>query len=155
MLRLFSTPSLLFAIVIMVIACKNNSADSTSYSDFISAKQFFEQTNKDWIDYLKKGDSVSFANTYANDAKLLSSGDTIVGRDSIIHFLSTLYRWGITGLTDTGVGLWGCKDMYVQEYVVRFYDKTGKLAESGKEMIVWKKENDKWKVFRDIYNVDK
>lgn len=154
MLRLFFYLSILVAIVITVMTCKNNVADNKLDSDFISAKRFFDQTNKNWIEYLKKGDSVSFANTYTRDAKLLSSGKTIMGRDSIIHFFSNLYHWGIMGLKDTSVGLWGCKDMYVQEYIVSFYDSSGKFAEGGKEMIVWKEENDKWKIFRDMYNPD-
>jgi ketosteroid isomerase-like protein len=56
------------------------------------------------------------------------------------------------GLTTTG--LWGDEKMLAEEGIFTFMDKDGNQIDKGKYIVLWKKEDGKWKLFRDCYNSD-
>jgi hypothetical protein len=56
------------------------------------------------------------------------------------------------GLLTTG--LWGDENMLAEEGEFTFMSEDDKLLDKGKYIVLWKKEDGMWKLFRDCYNSD-
>jgi ketosteroid isomerase-like protein len=50
--------------------------------------------------------------------------------------------------------VWGDENFLTEEGVYVFKTKSGESFGNGKYLIVWKKENGKWKVHREMNNSD-
>ena len=48
--------------------------------------------------------------------------------------------------------VWGTADLLTEEGEVTMFTKDGQQIDKGKYLVVWKKEDGKWKLFRDMFN---
>jgi uncharacterized protein (TIGR02246 family) len=109
--------------------------------------------NRAFAAALKKGDSAAIAAMYASGAKVMpSNSDVISGKDAIRRFWQGAIDSGIKSATLTAVDVEARSDLAVEtgKYVMLGAD--GKKVDSGKYIVVWKRESGKWKLFRDIWN---
>jgi len=156
-LTLSSSRIVLALAAFIVLSCNDEpKADKrTSSFDLTAAKAAVDSLVIAWTNALKNEDSVGLGNLYTTDAKLMSHGEpAVVGRDNIVKSLGEFIRYGVTGSTFTTVGLWGNDEMLVEEGTAVFSDKKGTVVSRGKYLVVYKKEDGKWKLFRDMYNSD-
>jgi ketosteroid isomerase-like protein len=106
-------------------------------------------------DLLKKGDSTGFASFYCTDAKIMApDGPAVVGRDAIKSTIGYFYNIGLTGMELKTLDVWGSEAIVAEEGTVVFTMKDGKEYDHGKYIVLWKMEDGKWKLFRDIFNTD-
>ena len=106
--------------------------------------------------YVMEGDYEAIANSYTSDAKILLTGpDIIEGRDKIREYWTpggisrTVYHKifpaEISVIEDTAYDM--------GRYEGRTLQANGEEAEwKGKYVIVWKKIDDSWKIYIDIWN---
>jgi len=152
--------------VIMLFAftsCEDKKSESAeaekkemgSSFDLAAARKSVEEGNQSLSDFLKKGDSTGFASNYCSDARMMGpEGPSAVGRDVIKSAVGGLIQMGISGLSLKTTDVWGSEAMIAEEgtYVLSLND--GKEADHGKYIVLWKMEDGKWKIFRDIWNTD-
>ena len=50
--------------------------------------------------------------------------------------------------------IWGNDDLLAEEGNVSAFDQKGTEIEHAKYLVLWKKENGQWKIFRDMWNTD-
>lgn len=148
-------------LVCFLIFCSCNNADTSkttteketkSTFDLTIAKKEIEEANRNFMDLVAKGDSIGLANSYTADAKFMSAGaPAVVGRKNIQSAMSEIVKSGITKVDLRLKEVFGTEDLIAEEGELTLYVKDKAVAEE-KYIVLWKKEDGKWKLFRDIFN---
>ncbi len=129
---------------------KDNTA--TPAFDLATAKAEIEAANQEFMALFAAGDSVGLANYYTVDAKLMNAGAPAVsGRKNIQSAMSGIIQSGITKADLRLNEVWGTGDLLVEEGELSLFAGDAEVAQE-KYIVVWKKEDGKWKLFRDIFN---
>ena len=119
------------------------------------AKAAIAASNKVFGACFATGDSTTFANCYTSDACInVTNMPRMCGTQAITAFFNGGHKMGITNIALTTEEVMGGKDAVVEvgKYEMFVGDKVS--AEKGKFIVVWKEENGKWKMHRDIWNSD-
>jgi len=120
-----------------------------------TAEKEIEVRLRDYEKALKNGDSIALGNMYTADAELFSNGGpSTIGRENLIKSFGGMIRDSITGSGFKTTGLWGNADMLVEEGTGFFAQANGKKVSSGKYLLVWKKDEGQWKIFKDTFFSD-
>jgi len=130
---------------------------NTKTSDFSlpAVKDSIKASNDLFVASIVKGDSASFSNIYTSDGKIMApNSPAITGTDGIKGFAGEIFRTGIKNIKLETSDVWGTEEMVIEEGTYTMGDDKGKTLDKGKYISVWKKENGKWKLFRDISNSD-
>ena len=148
-------------LIILTVSCKNNAEkseidtiqdDSKTQFDVNTATAIIEKRNKDFEDALKAGDSIAVGDIYTIDSKIIGA---YAGRDNLIKEVHELVRDSITDIRFKIINIWGNQNIIVEDAYVEFYHINGTLVSKGNSLFVWKKEMDKWRIFRDVYKSQK
>jgi uncharacterized protein (TIGR02246 family) len=117
-----------------------------------------EAANKQFIAAFNKGDAAAVAAMYSADARLLPpNGPMGEGRQAVQQF------W--QGAIGAGLKLVSLETLHVESqgnlaFEVGRYTLTapktggGTTTDTGKYVVVWEREGDKWKLAADIWNSD-
>lgn len=117
-----------------------------------TAKAEIEEADKNFMALFAAGDSVGLANSYTIDAKFMSPGvPAIVGRANIQTDMSNIIQSGITGIDIRLGNVFGTEDLIAEEGELTLFVGNEAVAVE-KYIVLWKKEDGRWKMFRDIYN---
>jgi ketosteroid isomerase-like protein len=120
-----------------------------------SVKAAIASSNKNFGASFATGDSVSFANCYSTDACLYVTGmPRMCGTKAVTAFFNMAYQMGTRGINITTEEVMGGKDAVVETGKYELFAANNVSVEKGKYIVVWKEENGKWKMFRDIWNSD-
>ena len=120
--------------------------------DLTAAKAEIEEANKNFMTLVAAGDSIGLANLYTNDAKFMSAGaPSVVGRANIQTAMSNIVKSGITGVDLRLENVYGTEDLLAEEGELTLFVGEDAVAVE-KYIVLWKKEDGKWKLFRDIFN---
>jgi len=153
---------IIFAVfIIFNISCKNSAEksedtsmqnDSKTQFDVATATAIVERRNKDFEEALKAGDSIGVGDIYTIDSKIIGA---YAGRDNLVKEVHELVRDSITDIRFEIINIWGNENIIVEDAYVEFYHINGTLVSKGNSLFVWKKEIDKWRIFRDVYKSQK
>jgi len=155
MKKKFVVRMLVVAIAIVGFSCNNSSTENSVAFDLAKTKQEIEAANQDFMDLVSKGDSVGIANMYATDAKLMGPNEpAVTGKKNIQASFAYLIKAGITKADLKAIDVWGTPEIVTEEGELALFASDGTQIEKGKYIVVWKKEEGKWKIFRDMFNSD-
>jgi uncharacterized protein (TIGR02246 family) len=136
----------------------SKSADSTLSKptfDTTAAKKEINAVNETFMQSLAKGDSVAVAGCYATDAKLMVANmPAIAGRKNIQSVFAGLIKAGAAKMELNTLNIWGNADLIAEEGTFVLSTKNGHQMDKGKYIVLWKKEDGKWKISRDCSNSD-
>ena len=130
---------------------KTKNAVEENQPDITTLEKEIELRVREYESYLEKGDSISLGNMYTVDAKIIPSVD---GRENIVKVFSSMIKDSIIGSFET-TNLWGNDELIVEEGKGVWSNKKGSYTNSGKYLLVWKKDDGKWKILRDTWFPDK
>lgn len=65
-----------------------------------------------------------------------------------------MIRDSITGSGFVTTGLWGDNNMLIEQGTGYFAHANGKVVSKGRYLLIWKKEDGAWKIFRDTFFSD-
>ena len=117
-----------------------------------TAKAEIKEANKNFMALVAAGDSIGLANAYTIDAKFMSPGTpSVVGRTNIQTAMSNMILSGITGVDLKLENIYGTENLIAEEGELTLFAGDAAVAVE-KYIVLWKKEDGKWKLFRDIYN---
>jgi len=123
--------------------------------DMEAAKKAIDERNNLFMDLMSKSDSIGLANLYTKDAKFMGAhSESAIGRKSIQSVFAGYINAGMAKIELKTKELWGDENMLVSEDEWKIFTKDGTEIDHGKAIIIWKKEDGKWKLFRDIFNSD-
>jgi ketosteroid isomerase-like protein len=126
--------------------------ESKTQFDVAKATAIIEKRNKDFENALKAADSIAVGDIYTIDSKIIGS---YAGRDNLIREVHGLVQDSITDIRFKIINIWGNENIIVEDAYVEFYHINGTLVSKGNSLFVWKKEKDKWRIFRDVYKSQK
>ncbi|MFT6971169.1 MAG: ketosteroid isomerase-like protein [Roseivirga sp.] len=108
--------------------------------------------NKEFVTLFAARDSVGLANLYTQDAKFMMNGaPAISGISNIQTVLSGIMNSGISSVELKTIEIWGTENLIAEEGELSLFVGDNEV-EQGKYIVLWKKEDGKWNLFRDIFN---
>jgi len=150
--------SLVICVLLSAFSCGKNpekSENSTSGADKFdleAATKIVNQRSKEFEEVLKMGDSIAVGDIYTEDTKIIGAYS---GRENIVKEVYMMTRDSITGIKFRIINLWGNENIIIEDAYVEFFHSDGTPRSKGECLLVWKKEQDKWRIFRDVYKPEK
>lgn len=146
--------SILIGIFILVInsSLKAQTTDTklaASNFDMGQAKKIIERIDKQFSEDFKNGDSLALAAYYTKDGKLGS----VKGKDIISAWgkmIRNSIKDGAPNMIFTINSLSSDGEYLVELGIYEFKDENDNVNGKGKYLVVWKQEDGKWKIYRDI-----
>ena len=144
----------MFAITILLFdGCQQQqNADTKSKSEKIDlnkVRSTIEALDRQFSKDFYNGDSIALANYYSSDAKFGS----LKGKE-ILSAWGRMVRNSIKentrNLLFTTTAFTGDSDYMVELGTYEERNDNNELRNSGKYLVVWKQENDQWKIYRDM-----
>jgi ketosteroid isomerase-like protein len=84
---------------------------------------------------------------------MMPGSPSIVGRAAITSTVAVFMKMNIVRKAKT-TDVWGDGDLLAEEGTASLFDQKGVELDHAKYLVVWKKEDGKWKLFRDMWNKD-
>jgi ketosteroid isomerase-like protein len=158
MKKMYLIPVLFLSLILLIISCKKEMEASPEIKPAFNlddAKTAIETAGQTFVMAMNKGDSITLANCYTTDAKMMGPNEkAVIGRPAIQKVFSGWIKGGMPTFTMKTVAIWGNEEMMAAEEEWAFSDKDGKILDSGKSIELFKMEDGKWRMFRDCYNSD-
>lgn len=110
------------------------------------------QTKESFI----SGDSSLFVKCFTSDACILPpNAPALCGQQGLLQFYKGSRKAGVRDATFTSLGLFGQTPEYVtQQGAVQLFDAAQHPLARTKVLIVWKKTDEGWRIFRQMLNFD-
>ena len=139
----------------LMFAC-NSKTETKPTFDLTAAKKEIEVANRNFEKYISTGDSVGFAkNSYTIDAHYMAPNQpAIVGRKAIQTMCHQTLSAGVSEIRLKTIEILGDENFITEEGTLEVYVKGGTLVDKGKYLVLWKKEDGAWKLYRDLFNSD-
>lgn len=146
--------SLLFILAVFIWSCKQKTEENLRNEavDIAILEKEIESRLLEYESHLKKGDSIALGNMYTEDAEIIPS---TIGRTNITKAFGSMIRDSITGSSFKTTHLWGNDQLLVEDGTGTWYHANGIAVGSGRYLLVWKKDEGKWKILRDTWFPDK
>jgi len=144
-------------VVSSITSCNNKTEEATetiveSTFNLSTAKAEIEAVNNQFMTFLAEADSIGLGNLYTTDAKLMMTGaPAISGIENIQSAFSGMIKSGISSAELRTIEVWGTEDLITDEGEYSLFVGETEV-DQGKYMVLWKKEDGKWKILRDILN---
>jgi len=159
------TTLVIFSTTSLFIACSNTAEESGTNTateeraksfELAGAKKTIESLNVEFGNLVTKADSAGLAALYTSDGKIMPpNSPAAAGKSGIQSTFNGLFAaTGPIELKLTAIDVWGTEELLSEEGTYTMTDKTGKQIDKGKYIVLWKMEDGKWKIFRDIFNSD-
>ncbi|MEQ1797553.1 MAG: DUF4440 domain-containing protein [Lacibacter sp.] len=145
------------AFCVLLISCNTETVTKTETVTFSldSAKAAIAASNSTYGSNFSTGDSVAFVSHYTSDACISPSNmPRMCGAEAITAFFNGGYKMGIRDIKLTTEEVMGGKDAVVETGTYEILGDKGVSFDKGKFIVIWKEENGKWKMHRDIWNTD-
>jgi uncharacterized protein (TIGR02246 family) len=102
-----------------------------------------------------KGDAAAAAALYTSDAMVMPAGsDNVKGNAAIQKFWQGALSNGVGGVKFTTVEVFGRGSSATEVGEYELMDKAGKSIDHGKYIVIWRREDGKWKLHRDMFSTN-
>ncbi|HNP23368.1 MAG TPA: DUF4440 domain-containing protein [Panacibacter sp.] len=121
-----------------------------------SVKGAIAASNELYGQSFSSGDSAMFIDRYTSDAMLMAPNmPAMSGTAGIAGFYkAALTQMGVKGISLTTTNVYGEGDYATEEGSYELFAAGGKAIDKGKFLVVWKKTDAGWKMYRDCFNSD-
>jgi len=134
--------------VFMLLCCS-----SAALAQQGNVREAIEEGSKQWSAALSRGDSAGIAALYTPNAQLFPTHSDIVrGVAAIQKFWQGMITSGVKGMTRTTLEVDEQGDTAYEVGKYRLIGKGDKVRDNGKYVAVWKREQGRWQLHRDIGN---
>lgn len=141
-------------VLIFILGCeqKSKQGDLKIETDLAVLEKEIELRLREYESHLQNGDSIALGNMYTEDAEIIPS---TVGRNNITRVLGHMIRDSITGSSFKTTKLWGNDQLLVEDGRGTWSHVNGDVVGRGRYLLVWKKDEGKWKILRDTWFPEK
>jgi ketosteroid isomerase-like protein len=118
------------------------------------ARIAISKSNAVYHQSLVKNDPSIFVNCYSENACIMAPNVPIAcGKEALIKFFNEGYAMGLRSGKFITTQIYGGGSEYVTEEGVGYvYDSSGKQLDEVKYLVLWKKTDKGWKMFRDSFS---
>ena len=145
---------IMWFVLFFVSGCEQKSEenDLNRKFDFAVLEKEIELSLREYEMHLKNGDSIALGNMYTEDAEIIPS---TVGKKNITRVLGNMIRDSITGSSFKTTKLWGNDQLLVEDGTGSWSHANGSIVGRGRYLLVWIKDDGKWKIVRDTWFPEK
>ena len=119
----------------------------------MSATEGINETNKLFMDAFSAGDAEKVAGFYTANCRFLpDNSDPVDGRANVQGLLQSMMDGGVASVELITWEVEDCGDTAVEVGRVVMRGDDDEIVDDGKFIVIWKKENDGWRLHRDIVN---
>jgi ketosteroid isomerase-like protein len=141
-----STLSLISMLYLLMSSCSQGPVDVTGE---------IAKANNEIMAAFESGNANSLKAFYTADAKIFPENTGAVeGPDAISGFFGAVMNMGIKKVKFEAVNAQSYGNIAIEEGNYTLYVPGDFIADQGKYIVTWKKEEGKWKVYRDIFNTN-
>ncbi|MEK7226871.1 MAG: DUF4440 domain-containing protein [Bacteroidota bacterium] len=141
----------------LLSGCQSKKTGNEKQSTFSldSVKTHIIKMNESYSNRFMSNDPAFYSDRYCADAQVYSPGlPAVAGRDSIRSFFYNNGNNKEAKIELPAGNFYGTEDFVVEEGTYNFPDGKGGNYDKGKFIAIWKQEEGKWKLFREIWNTD-
>lgn len=142
------------ALSFILYSCSTET-DPESEAHLKEVRQAIAESNRIYFTSFSQNDPAIFTERYAEDACILVPGTSrICGQKACKDFFKTAYdRMGLRNGKFITTAVYGNGKHYAtEEGVWQSFDANGKMFDDGKFLVLWKKTNRGWKMYRDSFS---
>ncbi len=140
----------LFAAILILAAGCRQAAPQPEFSIDQAWKEIAGRL-RDYESALARGDVKALGALYTEDAEVVHKGPNTMGRAQIEKVFEAMVADSATLSGFTTTGLWGNENLLVEQGTGFFAKSDGTGKSAGEYLLVWKKEDGTWKIFRDTW----
>ena len=119
----------------------------------MSATEGINETNKLFMDAFADGDAEKVAGFYTANCRFLpDNSHPVDGRANVQELLQSMMDGGVSSIEPITCEVEDCGDTAVEVGRVVMRGDDDEIVDDGKFIVIWKKENDGWRLHRDIVN---
>ena len=119
-----------------------------------AVRQEISLANQQFGQAFVQGDSATMIGLYHTEARVYPPNMAMLNnRTEMGHMITGIPAAGIKNMQLTTTDVMGSGDLVVETGTFEMRD-AAKTVDRGKYMAVWKQENGRWKIYRDIWNSD-
>ena len=147
--------SIIFSFGLLISSCSTPPAAVKAF-DLEAVKAAINESNKTYGDAFVKKDSALFVSKYTKDACLMVTGmPKMCGIQGVGGFFNAAYMgMGVRNLVVKMEEAMGGPDGVSEIGAYELFGEGNKTLDKGKYIVVWKQEDGKWKMHRDMFNTD-
>jgi ketosteroid isomerase-like protein len=146
----------LFTISILLSQC--NTAHRQVNAKLEEAKAAITASNNIYFEAFAKGDSSIFISRYAKDCCILApNAPAMCGEQAPLEFFKVAYHdIGLRNGKFITTAVYGDGEEYVtEEGLWQSFDVNNVMFDNGKFLVLWKKTQEGWKMYRDSFSSNK
>jgi ketosteroid isomerase-like protein len=119
-----------------------------------AARQEIASSNQLWGQALVQGDSASIVGLYHTEARIYPPNAAMMGsRNDVGRMATGMKGSGLQNATLTTTDVVAGGDLVIETGTYEMRNAT-QVVDRGKYMVVWKQDNGRWRIYRDIWNSD-
>jgi uncharacterized protein (TIGR02246 family) len=119
----------------------------------MSATEGINEINQLFMDAFSAGDAEKVAGFYTSNCRFLpDNGDPVDGRARVQELLQSMMDGGVSSVELITWEVEDCGDTAIEVGRVLMRGDADELIDDGKFIVIWKKEEDGWRLHRDIVN---
>jgi ketosteroid isomerase-like protein len=123
--------------------------------DIEPVKSHILKMNESYSERFMSNDSAFYVERYCHDAEVYTPNmPSVKGREAISKFFYNDGNNKEATIELPPGNFYGGPDYVVEDGVYNFPDGKGGSADKGKFIALWKQEDGKWKLYREIWNTD-
>jgi len=140
---------LMICITICIVLFGLTSAYTKDFDDSV------KDGNKAFREAVESHDAIALAALYHSDARVMPpNGEIVKGREEIRNFFKGMLSPSVTGIELHTQDTEKRDDLGVETGTYEVKGEQNATLDRGKYIVVWKKDDGKWKIYRDIWNSD-
>jgi ketosteroid isomerase-like protein len=146
--------SLLIQLMLLtgLVACNNSPTTSVeAIVNIEREKDTIRHHVQQFMQAFQAKDSLALASFYTTDGLVLPPNSTAVSKEQNAAMWGSVFRMGLTELKLTITDISGDAAFLTETGEYQMY-AGDQQVDYGKYLVVWKKEEGTWKMFRDIWN---
>lgn len=141
--------------VIFIFSCNHENKKPEAQFDITAVKNHIIEMNKTYGNRFMTNDTAFYVERYCKDAEVYSPQvPAVKGRVAIINFFYGDGNNKEAKIELPAGNIYGNAELVVEEGTYNFPDGKGGSVDKGKFIALWKLEDGKWKLFREIWNTD-
>jgi len=153
---------MLLLLTVSLLSCQSKDSGKTTKSDLMasgfsidSVKAHIIKMNESYSERFMTNDSLFYVVRYCANAEVYSPNmPAVKGRDAIRKFFYNDGNNKEAKIELPAGNFYGGPDCVVEDGAYNFPDGKGGSVDKGKFIAIWKHEDGKWKLYREIWNTD-
>lgn len=139
-------------VVVLFAACKQG--NPTSF-DLTTVKSAIAESNKAYGESFASADSAKFINSFTTDGCIMpANAPKLCGAEALGMFFKGAITMGVKNIVLTTEDVMGGPEFVIETGTYNLQGDANLSLDNGKFIVVWKIEEGKWKMFRDIFTTN-